>query len=81
MKVITEETLIELIKIHGFDNFLKDLMATLKKDFSRWHEFNIIPRPAMYVPDGVLELMPICVRIYMRLSTSTVILKTLLVVR
>jgi ornithine cyclodeaminase len=60
MKIITEEILVKLIKIHGFDNFLKDLMLALKEDFTRWNEFNIIPRPAMYVTDGVLELMPIC---------------------
>lgn len=60
MKIITEETLVKLIKIHGFENFLKDLMLALKEDFIRWNEFNIIPRPAMYVTDGVLELMPIC---------------------
>jgi ornithine cyclodeaminase len=60
MKVITEEVLVKLIKIHGFENFLKDFMLVLKNDFSRWNEFNLIPRPAMHVRDGVLELMPIC---------------------
>jgi ornithine cyclodeaminase len=60
MKVITEEILVKLIKTHGFENFLKDLMLVLKNDFSRWNEFNLIPRPAMHVLDGVLELMPIC---------------------
>lgn len=60
MKIITEEILTELIQKHGFENFLKDLMEILKKDFARWNEYNIIPRPAMHVTDGVLELMPIC---------------------
>lgn len=60
MKIITEETLIKLIKIRGLKNFLLDLMKMLKQDFGRWHEFNIVPRPAMHVQDGVLELMPIC---------------------
>jgi len=60
MKIITEEILIKLIKIHGFENYLVDLMKVLKKDFARWHKFNKIPRPAMHVPGGVLELMPIC---------------------
>jgi len=64
MKIITEEILTELIKLHGFDKYLIDLMKILKKDFSRWHEFNIIPRPAMHVPDGVLELMPVCDNTY-----------------
>lgn len=60
MKIITEETLVDLLKLYGFENFLKELMSTLKEDFKRWQEFNIIPRPAMHVANGVLELMPIC---------------------
>lgn len=60
MKIITEEILSEIIRRHGFENYLLDLMKALKSDFSRWHEFNKIPRPAMHVPGGVLELMPIC---------------------
>jgi ornithine cyclodeaminase len=60
MKIITEETLTELIKQHGLENYIQDLMKELRHDFSRWQEFNKIPRPAMHVPGGVLELMPIC---------------------
>ncbi len=60
MKIITEEILTELIKKHGLENYIKDLMAQLRHDFGRWQEFNKIPRPAMHVPGGVLELMPIC---------------------
>src|SRR3989338_6933073 len=60
MKIITEEVLTELIKIYGFENYLKDLMKKLREDFSRWQEFNKIPRPCMQVPNGVEELMPIC---------------------
>ncbi len=64
MKIITEEILTELIKRHGLKNYLTDLMKELKHDFSRWEEFNKIPRPAMHVADGVLELMPICDNTY-----------------
>jgi ornithine cyclodeaminase len=60
MKIITEEDLTKLIKKYGFKKYLSGLMQELKNDFSRWGEFNKIPRPAMNVPDGVLELMPIC---------------------
>ncbi len=60
MKIITVGSLIELIDLHGFDNFLKDLILCLKRDFSRWEKFSIIPRPGMYVTNGVMELMPIC---------------------
>lgn len=60
MKIVTEEILSEIIKIHGFEKCLTDLMEALRNDYSRWNEFNIIPRPAMHVDGGVLELMPIC---------------------
>lgn len=60
MKIITEETLAALIKRHGFKEYITDLMEQLKSDFARWEEFNKIPRPSMQVPEGVLELMPIC---------------------
>lgn len=60
MKIITVESLSEIIKHHGLDNFLNDLMSALKRDFGRWQKFTKMPRPAMHVPGGVLELMPIC---------------------
>lgn len=60
MKIITVKSLVELINRHGFDNFLKDLISCLRQDFARWGKFTLIPRPGMKVPDGVLELMPIC---------------------
>ena len=64
MKILTEETLAILVKQHGLDNYLRGLMEELKKDFSRWQEFNKIPRPAMHVSGGVLELMPVCDKDY-----------------
>ncbi len=60
MKIITEESLTALLKRHSFSQYMKDLMAALKRDFSRWDSFTKMPRPAMHVPGGVLELMPIC---------------------
>ena len=60
MKIITVESLTQLIKHHGFDNFLQDLMQALRRDFARWDQFTKMPRPAMHVPGGVIELMPIC---------------------
>jgi ornithine cyclodeaminase len=60
MKIITEKTLVKIIEIYGLENFFKDLMKELKKDFARWQEFKKIPRPALHVSGGVLELMPIC---------------------
>lgn len=60
MKIISVESLIKLLEHHGFDNFMVDLMKTLKQDFRNWNSFTKMPRPAMHVPGGVLELMPIC---------------------
>ncbi len=60
MKIISVETLINLIERHGLETFLADLTQALERDFARWSEFTLIPRPAMHVPGGVLELMPIC---------------------
>lgn len=60
MRILSVESVRELIQRHGFDEFLRDLMRALKRDFSRWETFTKMPRPAMHVPGGVLELMPIC---------------------
>lgn len=60
MKIITEQSLVSLIAKHGFSDFMRDLMRDLKRDYVRWETFTKIPRPAMHVPGGVLELMPIC---------------------
>lgn len=57
---MTVESLQELIRRHGFSHYLLSLMLGLKRDFSRWESFTNMPRPAMHVPGGVLELMPIC---------------------
>lgn len=32
MKIITVESLISLIKLHGFENFMKDLISCLKDE-------------------------------------------------
>jgi ornithine cyclodeaminase len=60
MKILSVEDLALLVKKYGIENYLRGLMKELKNDFSRWQEFNKVPRPAMHVPGGVLELMPIC---------------------
>lgn len=60
MKIITIEVLTTLIHRHGFKEFMCDLIETLRYDFSHWQNFTHMPRPAMHVPGGVLELMPIC---------------------
>lgn len=60
MKILSVDSLTKLLQYHGLDNFMMDLMEALKRDFNRWQSFTKMPRPAMHVPGGVLELMPIC---------------------
>lgn len=59
MKIITVQDVANIIQTHGFDNFILDLMKYLKKDFSRWLEFDKSPRHAIHVDGGVIELMPV----------------------
>ncbi len=61
MKIITVESLTELIRRHGFNNYMMDLVKALKRDFKNWNQFTKITRPVMHVPNGVLELMPLFV--------------------
>ncbi len=49
-----------MIKHVGLREFYIQLCATLTDDFSNWEQFHKSKRHAMYVPNGVIELMPIC---------------------
>lgn len=60
MKILSVESVCEILRRHGFDTYMSDLMGALWRDFGRWELFTKMPRPAMHVPGGVLELMPIC---------------------
>lgn len=60
MKIVSVEALTKLLEQHGLDQYMRDLMQALRRDFGRWKVFTQMPRPAMHVPGGVLELMPIC---------------------
>ena len=58
MKLITVQDLAQIVKLHGFNNFIRDLVTYLKADFVRWEQFDKSPRYAAHVPGGVIELMP-----------------------
>lgn len=60
MKILTVDDVSMLIKKHSLSTCFHDLMKTVQADFENWKQFTKMPRPAMHVPDGVLELMPIC---------------------
>jgi len=60
MKTISVKDVSEIIRSHGYENIARDLMSQIKSDFKNWDNLTKIPRPAMHVEDGVLELMPVC---------------------
>lgn len=49
-----------LIQQMGLRAFYQRLFDVMTEDFSNWHQFQKCERHAMYVENGVLELMPIC---------------------
>lgn len=59
MKIITVQDIAQIVKTHGFNNFMHDLVKYLKEDFSNWNDFDKSPRHAIHVKDGVIELMPV----------------------
>lgn len=64
MKIITVEDLAGLVKRHGFNQFMLDLIDYIKQDFARWNDFDKSQRHAIHVNSGVLELMPIADKEY-----------------
>ncbi len=50
----------EIVAKITLKNFYLRLCAYLIEDFSNWDNFQKSARHAVYVPNGVLELMPIC---------------------
>jgi ornithine cyclodeaminase len=59
MKVLTLNDIEKLVKKHGFNQFLQDLMVTIKEDYSNWNNFDKSSRHAIHVDGGVIELMPV----------------------
>ena len=49
-----------IIEHTGLKQFYLRLCEQLTSDFSNWHQFQKSSRHAVYVPNGVIELMPIC---------------------
>ncbi len=60
MLLLEVPTISSLVERTGLKNFYLRLCANLTEDFSNWHEFQKSPRHAVYVPNGVIELMPVC---------------------
>lgn len=56
---VSVATMVRLVTELGVENFLKQLIQRLERDFARWGEFDKSPRYASHSPDGVIELMPV----------------------
>ena len=63
-RVVTVQDIAKIVKKHGFDRFMLDLVDYLKQDFARWDEFDKSPRHAIHVDGGVIELMPVADQMY-----------------
>ena len=57
-KILDVNAIKLLVKKYSLETIIKKTMDRIEYDFSRWEEFDIIPRPAFHVPGGVIELMP-----------------------
>src|SRR5438552_6687737 len=64
ISIITVEEISQLIKKVGLNRFFLELVNYLEQDFANWHSFTKIPRLVTHLPQGVLELMPICGPLY-----------------
>src|SRR4051812_47565015 len=60
MRLLEIPDIQQLIQKVGLNAFYLQLCDTLREDFSQWQSFDKSPRPAAYVANGVIELMPIC---------------------
>ncbi|MCR9192156.1 MAG: ornithine cyclodeaminase [Gammaproteobacteria bacterium] len=60
MLLLEVPVICEMVKTLGLKQFYLRLCEYLSEDFSHWDKFQKTPRHALYVPDGVMELMPIC---------------------
>lgn len=60
VRVLTVSDMTLLLKKVSLKTFFLKLIDQLELDFARWKEFHVSPRHATHVPQGVIELMPIC---------------------
>ncbi|MDP3561279.1 MAG: ornithine cyclodeaminase [Legionellaceae bacterium] len=60
MILLERKAIQAIIKKTGLTAFYLRLLDNLTEDFNNWHRFQKCNRNAMYVDNGVIELMPIC---------------------
>ncbi len=59
VRIITVDDVKNLIRKVTLETFFKRLIEKLEENFSRWNDFEKIPRVATYFDNGVIELMPL----------------------
>ena len=60
IKLLTVDDIVQMIDAIGIERCFVELVEALRQDFSRWKDFEKKPRIPTHLPDGVIELMPIC---------------------
>ncbi len=55
---VSVENMMRLVHRIGVETVLKELVARIEHDFTRWQEFDKTPRVASHSDQGVIELMP-----------------------
>lgn len=56
---VSVEAMATLIREHGVEQTITELVSHLEKDFARWEDFEKVSRLASHSKDGVIELMPV----------------------
>ncbi len=64
VRVLTIDHIREIIQRIGIEACFSQLIDVLRDDFSRWQDFEKMPRIAHHFKRGVIELMPICGKDY-----------------
>ena len=58
MQILSYNNIVKIINTYGLLNFLDSTIKRLTYDYSRFNEFHLSNRHAVYSLEGVLELMP-----------------------
>jgi len=64
VRLLTIDNVREIIQHIGIKTCFSELIEALREDFSRWEEFEKMPRITSHFENGVIELMPICGKDY-----------------
>ena len=58
MQILTFQDVVKVVNLIGLDSLIEQTIARLRFDYSRWQDFHLSKRHAVYHKLGVLELMP-----------------------